>query len=272
MKNMDLTIQIVNFRSRHYLKECLFSIGKSLPAGFDTEIIVINNDEEPLGDIFSGYGDGFFGHAVEINENIGFGKAHNAGFRQSRGKYILFLNPDTKIAPLSLEKLLGAFAKDENVGVAGPLLVDSSGEVQADCFGTNRTPLSTIGGKIFSRKKMVPLAGDEIFETDWVSGGAMMVRRDVFEGVGGFDENYFMYFEDVDLCSGAKKIGQRTVVHPAVRIFHESGRSFESEREKKKYYYASQEYFLRKHFGRGWAWLVKILRLPYYIKNIYFSR
>lgn len=269
---MNLSIQIVNFRSRQYLEDCLFSIEKNLPADIKTEIIIINNDKDSLGDIFSGRKGGFAGRTIEIGKNIGFGKAHNTGFRESRGEHILFLNPDTKALPGALEKLLGAFAKDEKIGIAGPLLVDSSGEIQADCFGAGRTPFSTIGGKIFSPKKYFPEAGGESFEVDWVSGGAMMVRRDIFEKAGGFDGNFFMYFEDVDFCLRAKKAGCAVVIVPAARIFHESGKSFESEREKKKHYYASQDYYLRKHFGLIRAWLVKILRLPYYVKNVYLGR
>lgn len=265
----------MNFRSRHYLKECLFSISENLPAGIETEVLVINNDELPLEEIGSQVCSrsnlDLPISVLEINRNIGFGGAHNIGFEKSRGEYILFLNPDTKIPPGSLEKILEAFAEDEKVGIVGPLLVDSAGNVQPDCFGAHRTPLSTIKKKIFKRKDCQVNAGKEIFETDWISGGAMLVRRDVFEKTGGFDKNLFMYFEDVDLCLRAKKQGLKIVVNPKARIFHESGKSFASEWEKKKYYYASQNYYIRKHFGRTAAGFVKLLRFPYYVRNIYFK-
>jgi GT2 family glycosyltransferase len=268
---MKLTIQIVNFRSRHYLKECLFSIAKNLPVGAEVEIIIVNNDENSLDGIADEAKGGPVVQIAEINKNVGFGSAHNAGLERSQGEYILFLNPDTKIHPGSLKKMLEAFTEDEKVGIVGPLLVDSTGKIDPDCFGPRRTLLSTIRGKIFSQKERSPDFNNEIFETDWVSGGAMLVRRSVFEAVGGFDENYFMYFEDVDLCLRVKKQGLKIAVNPKARVFHESGKSFSNEREKKKHYYASQDYYIRKHFGRTAAGLVKLLRLPYYVKNVYFS-
>ena len=267
---MKLTIQIVNFRSRHCLRECLFSIGENLPADISAEIIIINNDEESLENVF-GINGGSAVQIIEIKKNVGFGQAHNAGFRQARGEYVLFLNPDTKIPSGALSVLLDIFAGNEKVGIVAPLLVDSAGKIESDCFGSRRTPLSMIGGKIFLKKNPA-VTENEIFETDWVSGGAMMARRDVFEKVGGFDENFFMYFEDVDLCRRMKKLGHRVMIHPGVRVFHESGKSFENEREKKKHYYTSQDYYLRKHFGPAWAGLVKIVRLPYYVKNVYLNR
>jgi len=266
---MKLTIQIVNFRSRHYLERCLFSISENLPASLCTEVIIVNNDEKPLDRTIADIGGGFAIQIVEIGENVGFGRAHNTGFQISRGEYVLFLNPDTRISPGVLVGMLDVFARDQKIGIAGPLLVDEVGNIEPDCFGNRRTPLSTIGRKIFQRSKNLEQAGEEVFETDWISGGAMLVRKGVFEKMGGFDEKFFMYFEDVDLCLRAKKAGHKIAVNPKARIFHESGKSFASEQEKKRHYYTSQDYYTRKHFGRAATSLVKLLRLPYYVKNVY---
>jgi GT2 family glycosyltransferase len=268
---MKLTIQIVNFRSRHYLERCLFSISKNLPVGIETEVLILNNETDPLEEISGDLKNKIAFQIQELGENMGFGKAHNAGFGVSQGDAVLFLNPDTRVLPGALQALLDVF-EDQRVGITGPLLVDSAGKVESDCFGLRRTPLSTIWGKIFSQKKHPYRADGEIFETDWISGGAMLVRRSFFEKIGGFDENFFMYFEDVDLCLRAKKRGARIAVNPRARIFHENGKSFSSEMEKKKYYYASQDYYTRKHFGAVAAGLVKLLRLPYYVKNVYLKR
>lgn len=267
---MDLSIQIVNFRSRHYLKECLFSIVENIPSGTEAEIVVMNNDEKPLDDIFSEYEKKFPCHVIEISENIGFGRAHNIGFEKSRGEYVLFLNPDAKILPNSLEKLLSVIKEEERVGIVGPLLVDSAQKVDPDCFGAEKTPFSIVWKKTLLGNDE-PQFGDRAIEVGWISGGAMLVLRDIFEKLGGFDENYFMYFEDVDLCRRAKRLDCKILVDPAARVLHESGKSFESEREKKKIYYISQDYYLKKHFGRMAAELVRLLRLPYYIKNVWLN-
>jgi GT2 family glycosyltransferase len=269
---VKLTIQIVNFKSRHYLERCLFSIRENLPVGIEAETLLVNNDEAPLNGAAAGLKEMSNLRIHEIGENIGFGRAHNAGFKHSRGEFILFLNPDTKILPGALQALLETFERDQAIGVVGPLLVDTKGKIQADCFGTRRTPLSTIRKKIYERKGQPVDADGEIFATDWISGGAMLVRRDIFEKIGGFDENFFMYFEDVDLCLRAKKQGAFIAVNTRARIIHEGGKSFESEREKKRRYYASQDYYTQKYFGRAGASLVKFLRLPYYVKKVLLSR
>ena len=268
---MKLTIQIVNFRSRHYLEKCLFSIAENLPAILRTEVIIVNNDEQPLDRAIADIGGGFAVQILETGKNIGFGRAHNAGFGRSQGDVVLFLNPDTRVLPGALQALLDVF-EDQRIGIAGPLLVDSAGKIQPDCFGNIRTPFSTVGKKIFGRGAQPAGADGEILETGWISGGAMLVRRDIFEKMGGFDENFFMYFEDVDLCLRVKKQGTLVAVNPKARIFHESGKSFSSEREKKAHYYTSQDYYMRKHFGPAAASLVKLLRLPYYVKNVYLKR
>lgn len=266
---VKLSIQIVNFSSRHYLRKCLFSIGENLPAGIEAEVLVVNNDDETLNDVTDELMEKISFRIMELQKNVGFGRAHNAGFRESQGKFILFLNPDTRILPGALQALLDVFEKNEQIGIAGPLLVDLAGKVQPDCFGSRHTPLSAVKRKIFKRGKRQEFARGDIFETDWVSGGAMLVRRDVFEEMGGFDEKYFMYFEDVDLCLRAKKRGSKIAVVPNALVFHESGKSFASEREKKKHYYVSQDYYTKKHFGSAAAGLVKLLRLPYYVKNVW---
>lgn len=268
---MKLAIQIVNFRSRHYLDKCLFSIVETLPDGVEVEILLVNNDEISLEKIADKLREKATLKVQEIGKNIGFGRAHNAGFGASQGDVVLFLNPDTVILPGALQALLDVF-EDQRTGIAGPLLVDSAGKVDPDCFGNKWSLLSTVGKKIFGRGGSPISASKEIFETDWVSGGAMMVRRSIFEKIGGFDENFFMYFEDVDFCLRAKKQGALVAVNPKARIFHESGKSFESEREKKALYYASQDHYARKHSGRIGAGLVKLLRLPYYVKNVYLKR
>jgi N-acetylglucosaminyl-diphospho-decaprenol L-rhamnosyltransferase len=262
---MLLTIQIVNYNSRENLRACLRSIRENISGRENLQIIVINNDEERL----EKFPEEFGVELIEKNENIGFGKAHNLGLQAAKGKYILFLNPDTKIFPSAAEKLLDVFSTDEKIGIAGPVHVGEENISEEDYFGPRRTPLSTIGSKI-SRKKQPVSKG--IFETDWVSGGAMMAKKELLSELGGFDGNYFMYFEDVDLCLRAKKKGWKVVVHPEAKIFHKSGQSFSSNRETKKYYYESQAYYIKKNFGPFWAWLVKIMRLPFYIQNVYCKR
>ena len=262
---MLLTIQIVNYNSRENLAKCLDSVYENIPSGSSLQVIVINNESESIGDNLNSFPDV---EAIEGKENLGFGRAHNLGARKARGKYILFLNPDTRILPDTIAELVRVFDSDEKIGVAGPLLVGESGDVEEEHYGFRKTLFSLVGSKLFRNGGKFA----KLMEVDWISGGAMMIRKDLFSEMGGFDEKFFMYFEDVDLCLQAKKRGYRVVVDPKARIFHKGGQSFSDERLKKKYYYASQDYYIRKNFGSWQAGLVKILRFPFYVKNVYFSK
>ncbi len=260
---MFLTVQIVNFNSRNNLRECLQSIKDNFSDWENLQIIVINNDKEKMGNFLNDFG----AELIEKNENIGFGKAHNLALTKAQGDYILFLNPDTKVFPGAFENLLDTFSLDEKIGIAGPIYIGQKNTSEEEHYGPEKTPLSTIGRKI-SRRKNEPKPSD-IFETDWVSGGAMMIRKNLFLELGGFDENYFLYFEDVDLCLQARKKGWKVVIHSKAKIFHKSGQSFSDNRVKKKHYYQSQSHYIKKNFGSFWAVVLKVLQLPFYIRNVY---
>jgi len=263
---MLLTVQIVNYNSRDNLIVCLQSIRKHAQDSADSQVIVVNNDTERLG----GFLDSFNVDLIEKNENVGFGKAHNLGLEKAKGDYILLLNPDTKLFPEAIAKLVNVFSTNERIGIAGPLHISEEGVSKEEHFGFQKTPLSTIGGKLFGKQSL--LGQKDIFETGWVSGGAMIIRKKLFCELGGFDEKYFMYFEDVDLCLRAKKKGWKVVVQPEAKVFHKSGQSFTDNRQKKKCYYDSQGYYLQKNFGFVWSWVARALRLPFYFWNVYLKK
>jgi GT2 family glycosyltransferase len=269
---MLLTIQIVNYNSRNFLKDCLLSLRQFLSeSGGEAELIIINNDATPIGDFLTSFPflDGKV-RILELNKNVGFSKAHNKGSLMASGDYLLFLNPDTEVESESLNKMLEVFKSDKKAGIVAPSLIDYDGKIQKDCYGLQITPLSTIKAKFPEAKNNIE--SGEYFEVDWVSGGAMMVRNNLFADLGGFDEKYFMYFEDVDFCLQAKKSGWKIIANPAAKVCHRNGKSSTSNQKKKMHYYASQGYYLEKNFGRWQAWLVRFVRLPLYIKNVYFSK
>lgn len=265
---MKVTLQIVNYNSRNSLRKCLESIEKSFIPGIPLEIILINNEAEPLNK--SDLPDGLTAvlEIIEATKNLGFGKAHNMGMQRARGELVLLLNPDTEVRENTIVELAEVFSRDSRVGAAGPRLVGTSGQTEEEHCGALKTPFSIIFSKFVGKR--FPDAED-IFETDWISGGAMMIRKELLLELGGFDEKYFMYFEDVDLCLRAKKRNAKIVINPMAIVTHESGKSFGSNKEKKRYYYASQDYYLRKNFGVLASAFVKLVRLPLYIKNVYFS-
>lgn len=119
-----------------------------------------------------------------------------------------------------------------------------------------------IGNNIgFQRSKKIWESKEKI-PCDWVSGAALFIRRELFQKLGGFDENFFMYYEDIDLCRRAKKIGSEVIHFPVVEIRHFGGKSFlkNSDGLQKKYFYNSQDYYFKKHFGRKTAFITRLLR------------
>ncbi len=103
----------------------------------------------------------------------------------------------------------------------------------------------------------------DLYPVDWVSGAAMVVRKSVFTQIGGFDENFFMYFEDIDLCWRAKQRGWQVAVYPKISLIHFVGQSAGGFKQRKKYYYQSQDYFFKKHYGQPAMYILKIFRWPY---------
>ncbi|MDO8240571.1 MAG: glycosyltransferase family 2 protein [Candidatus Moranbacteria bacterium] len=256
MQNSNkLSIIIVNYRSEKYLEKCLSSIygvwGESL------EIIIVNNDvNESLAKIATSF------PAVKIiqqGSNVGFGTAHNAGSRLAGGKYLLFLNPDMAVLD-SMEKILDKFEEDDTVGIIGARLVKLDGQNQAWSAGYEANILSIIKNKIKLSEREMVWNSAQTKEVDWVSGGAMFIRKEIFDKVSGFDENFFMYFEDMDLCKRVRALGKKVIYFPSVRIEHVEGGSRENKNKQKKSYYASQDYYFSKHFGSTQATLVKLLR------------
>jgi len=253
---VDLSIIIVGFNTKCFLEKCLESIFRQRVNG-NLEVIVVDNGSrdnscEMIKNIF------FKVKLIENKENLGFGKANNQGAKIARGDYLFFLNPDTLIKDNVFLKIIEAFKNDSQAGVVSPLLVLENGEIQSWAYGQEENLSQLIKRKI---KK------DSSKTIDWVSGAAFAIRADIFRKIGGFDENFFAYFEDRDLCLQVKKNGYKIVVLPEVKVIHFGGKSLASDKKRKKLYYQSQNYFWRKHYGLIKSLLMRFFRLPYVIKS-----
>lgn len=182
----------------------------------DCDVLLIDNasKDETLG--LAGKFD--FVKTINTGENLGFAKGVNFGAKKAKGDYLLFINPDTAYLSGTVDEMIKAF--DEKTGVVGGKLVDSKGKAEKSCgkfLGIWQTFLLTFGldkalGGRFSPEKEKYV--------DFVSGGLMMVRKSAFEKIGGFDANYFMYVEDMDLCYRMKKAGFKTKFSPSVVFMH----------------------------------------------------
>lgn len=278
---MKLSIIIVNHQSQEYLEKCLASLESKIK-NFNFEIFVVNNgDKEPCGmsfralDASQGVEESRDPSAspnilldfaqddmkiINSKENLGFGRACNLGAQEARGEILWFLNPDTEVVSGKISLLLDMFSNNSKVGIIGPRLITEEGKTQEWSAGTETTLWDIIKNNLgFPASKKI-WESREKKECDWVSGAAMLVQKDLFQKIGGFDENFFMYFEDIDLCRRASQLGYKIIYYPDFVIKHFGGKSFKNNGEQKKLYYTSQDYYFQKHFGKITAFWVKVLR------------
>lgn len=225
-----LSIIILSWNVCDLLRACLRSLPLDDPA---IEIIVVD----------AASGDGTVERVraefptvtlIASDENLGYSRGNNLGLRAARGQYLLVLNPDTEIQSDALAQMLAYINAHPRVGVLGPQMVFADGAIQS----TRRRFPSLLTG-FFESTWAQPLAprsmlnhfyardlrDDETAEVDWVVGAALMVRRTAYEQVGGLDEGFFMYSEELDWCRRMKAAGWRVVYFPPARIVHHEGRS-----------------------------------------------
>ena len=233
----DLSIIIVNWKSATYLDTCIRTIRENTE-GLNYEIIVVDNASYDGSEVVAGR----FGEAVcfvQSSENLGFARANNLGATYARGPVLLFLNPDTEVQNNAINHLYTQFRKLPDPGVIGCRLLNRNGALQTSCVQSLPTVLNQILDAEILRRTFPKLAlwGTAAFyeenaatEVEAVSGACMMIRREVFERVGGFSSEYFMYGEDLDLCFKARSAGFRNYHTGEARVVHHGGGSSKKAR------------------------------------------
>lgn len=227
-RNPLVDVVVVAHRSRDVLRDCV----EPLAAWPRARVVAVDTDSgdgalETIADLEV--------EAVQAPRNGGFGYGCNLGARLGTAPYLCFLNPDVLIAPDDLALLVGSLEADPSVAVAGPRLEDERGRLQ---LSRRRFPRlrSTIASALFLQR-LVPRStwADEVERdpgayrhagpVDWVTGACLLVRRDAFEAIGGFDEGYFLYSEEIDLSRRLLHRGLGTLYEPAARCAHTGGGS-----------------------------------------------
>ena len=260
---MDLSIIIVNWNSKDYLRKCLKSIYANT-YGIAFEIIVVDGASydgcgEMLAREFPGV------KFAQSRENIGFARANNLGFGQSRGDCVLFLNPDTEVAGDAINALHRFLLATPGAGIVGAKLLNTNGSVQTSCVQAFPTVLNQfleaeILRRAFPRLSfwgMTPLfaAGNQPAEAEVLSGACLMLTRRIFQHCGGFSEDYFLYAEDLDLCYKTRRAGFKNYFVPAaVIVHHGSGSSRTSQSVRLNVVMRESVYrFLKKFRGGGYG-------------------
>ena len=235
---MDVSIIIVNYRSREKTLACLRSLREENFEGISHETIVVDNgsEDESLESAVREVCPEAI--VVASEKNLGMGAGNNLGFQRASGEFLLILNPDTLVRRGTVGVLFQFLRDREDVGIAGPKLLNPDGSLQYSClrfpkFWTpilRRTFLGRFAAPHLARYLMADFDHENTRDVDWMIGSCLMIRADFFRKAGGFDERFFMYFEDTDLCRRAWRAGYRVVYFPEAVVTHDHARGSARER------------------------------------------
>jgi GT2 family glycosyltransferase len=269
----DLSVIIVSWNVGGLLRRCLASLAGSdgfyLAAdradqadqqGWSAEIIVVDNASTD-GTVAMLQAEHPEVRLIANPENVGFTRGNNQGLAASRGRYVLFLNPDTEVEPTALQRLVQHAEQHPAVGIIGPQLhyADGSHQSSRRRFPTMSTFVleSTILQRWFpdagtlQRYYVLDRPDDAVSQVDWVVGACMLVRRAVLDQVGGFDEGFFMYSEEMDLCRRAVDAGWQVVYLPEAVVTHHEGKSSEQVMAARHInFFSSRVRYVQKYHGR----------------------
>ena len=257
---MQLSVIILNYNVRFFLEQCVLSVQKALE-GIDGEIIVIDNASS----------DGScemmktkFPHIklIENKENLGFPKGNNIGVAQAKGEYICILNPDTVVAEDTFFKILNSqlVTRNSQLGIIGCKLIDGAGNFLPESKRGVPTPwvaftkifglykISNYFGKYYAQH----LSENESGKVDILVGAFMMMKRELYLEVGGFDENCFMYSDDIDLSYLVLKTGKSNYYFHETSVIHYKGESTVRDGTYMKRFREAMQFFYKKHFKKSW--------------------
>jgi len=234
---MQLSIIILNYNVRYFLELCVLSVQNAIQ-NIDAEIIVIDNNSqddscEMMKQRFPNL------KLIENKGNLGFPKGNNIGVSQAKGEYICILNPDTVVAEDTFTKVL-AFAKKQNdLGIIGCKLIDGTGNFLPESKRGTPTPL-----KYYAQH----LSENETGKVEILVGAFMLMKRDLYNEIGGFDENCFMYSDDIDLSYLALKKGKSNYYFHETSVIHYKGESTIKDGNYMKRFREAMNFFYKKHF------------------------
>ena len=256
---MELSIIIVNYNVKEFLQNLLRSIEKA-SLNISIEIIIVDNASgdgsvELIRDKFPSV------KLIVNTENLGFGKANNQALEFAKGKYLLLINPDTIVSEDTFDKMIRFFEDNTEAGLAGCKILNPDGTLQLACrrsFPGPWTSFCKVTGlsnlfpksKLFSRYNLTYLDEEQTYEVDAISGSFMMMKKETYDKVGGFDEEFFMYGEDLDLCYRIQQAGFKVFYVHTTQIIHYKGESTKRSRlDETKVFYDAMHLFVKKHFS-----------------------
>ncbi|MDP2837934.1 MAG: glycosyltransferase [Candidatus Moranbacteria bacterium] len=242
--NPHISLVFVNYHSIWQLSLALRQLFH-LESNHDFfEVIVVNNDHREARAL-ARLARKFPIRLLEQERNLGFGRAANIGAASARGSILGFLNPDTVWQKESLRRIESTFQEHSNGQILGLWLMNAQGEREPFSAGVAPTLWQLVRSNFFPFLVRQDLLQDA--PCDWVSGGGLFIEKRIFQELQGFDERFFLYFEDVDLCLRAKEQGVLIVSEPRFTLLHHGGKSFVSRELQKSLFYSSQIRYFEKH-------------------------
>ena len=255
---MKLSIIILNYNVKHFLELCLRSVEAAI-SNIDAEIIVVDNNSP---DVSCSMVKQLFPNVklIENKTNDGFSKGNNKGVKQAKGEYICILNPDTVVAEDTFEILLKFADSKSDLGILGCKLIDGKGQFLPESKRNVPTPIVSIKKVLgFSKSYYATqLNKDEDGKVAILVGAFMLIKKSVYQDVGGFDEDYFMYGEDLDLSYKVLKAGHQNYYCSQTTVVHFKGESTLKDRTYAKRFNGSMQLFFDKHFKANWLFNILI--------------
>lgn len=254
--SLDLSIIIVSWNVREYLAACLESI-RTNAGSLTLEVIVV--DSASTDDTLAVLRDHYpWVTVLAQTENVGFTRGNNIGLAQARGRYLLLLNPDTEILDTALGQMVAHLDARPDVGILGPHTLNSDGSHQS-----TRRRFPTLLTALFESTWLQPVAptalldrfyvrdvaDDAVAAVDWVQGSALLTRRAIYDQLGGLDERFVMFSEELEWCRRIRDAGWQAVYLGTARIVHHGGKSTAQVPAFKHIYFQQSKlrYFARHH-------------------------
>jgi O-antigen biosynthesis protein len=257
---MDLSIIIVSYNVKEFLRSAIASVLRSLAAGnIEGEVLVVDNDSSD-GSATMVRSEFPKVQLQALNENIGFGRANNLALAHAKGAFMLLLNPDTILGEETLSTMLHFMRSHPEAGLAGCKLLNGDGTFQLSCRRGFPTPWASFtklfglaslfpNSKLFARYNLTYLPVDATYEVDALGGAFMMLSREAWNETHGFDEDFFMYGEDIDLCYRAKHAGFKVYYVNTTATVHFKGESTKrSAINELQVFYEAMHVFVKKHY------------------------
>ena len=261
--NPRVSLIFVNYHSAQYLERALESLFLYEHEREFFEVIVVNNDvaESQAIQVMQQKFNFLF---IDNKTNQGFGYGCNCGFASARGDIIGFINPDVLWMGVYMRAILDFFNTQPKVGIVGMMLLDEKKQIEKWSAGYEPSIANLLCNNFFLNRSLF-VQKQPLSFPDWVSGGALFIRATLFSDIGGFDDRFFLYFEDVDLCREVRKRGFAVVRHAYFPITHLRGKSSQTSTQKKQFYRSQRQYF-QKHRPR-WEQNVLLLLHVFFRKT-----